>query len=189
MLQLQAMENQLHLHCATTREEEKDYYFSAIVSAALYLARHLLIHQSETEFRDLNRRLESLSDTLQSVLSNRSVDSSPAANKLQQQVGELLATVKHEDDDELYVGLSSFHSQSHQVAQYFEDGLEPAKPGVPSGPISSKSSAEATPGSSTPTVPVAKGDFSELAKLPLPPSTLVLSALRCSLGLVTPRQS
>ena len=148
----------------------------------------LLIHQSETEFRDLNRRLESLSDTLQSVLSKRSSVSSPA-NKLQQQVGELIAAVKHEDDDELYVGSSSFNSQSQQIAQYFEDGIgKPAKPGVASWPTSSKCSAEATPGSSTPTVPIAKGDFSELAKLPLPPSTLVLSALRYSLGLVTHRK-
>ena len=183
LCKLQAVEDPLCHDTEAQGEEEANHNLSAIVRALPMMPYGCADAGSETEFRDLNRKLETLSATLQNIVDNKSINPSPAS-KLQEQVGELLATVKSEpDDDELYEGPSSFSSHSEQVASYFGEGItRPSRGNSTSRGSPSKTTSDATPPSSAAVATATGRSFPELAKLPLPPANFVLAALRYAKG-------
>ena len=154
--------------------------------------RVLISHKYENEFRDLNRKLENLSVTLQSFVDNPK-PGDPGSQTLHSQVVDVLASVKHErDEDEgLFQGESSFPAQWKDVAQIYETELNESPSmsynSVFINPMSDvgRSPAKSALSRDTPAAPnpdTFSSNFPQLAHLPLPPTTHVLNALRIAKG-------
>jgi hypothetical protein len=148
-----------------------------------------LTWSSESEFRDLNRKLENLSVTLQSIVDKSKPGEPSSVHALQQQLADVLATVQQEEEDQqFFEGDSSFHAHSDQALKSFGDGVGNAT--LDSGPGSRDTPAKSptTTGSSSSAVVsiCATSHYLELSRLPLPSSTTILAALRVRKGLTFP---
>ena len=151
--------------------------------------RVLISHKYENEFRDLNKKLENLSVTLQSFVDNPKPGDA-GSQTLHSQVVDVLASVKHErDEDEglLFQGESSFPAQWKDVAQIYGNELNES----PSNSDNSSSMnttndlgesfAKRSWSRDCPAAPnpeTLSSNFPQLAQLPLPPTTNVLNVLR-----------
>jgi hypothetical protein len=124
----------------------------------------------------LNQKLENLAVTLQTIADTKSSDSSPESNALQRQVGDLLATVKREDDDnQPFEGSSLFHDHLQDVVGVFGGRITP-----PPQDTHIDSIPRMGPAASIESI-------TDIAKLPLPPSNCVLVAMRYARSTHAPR--
>jgi hypothetical protein len=124
----------------------------------------------------LNQKLENLAVTLQTIADTKSSDISPANNAQQQQVGDLLVTVKREDDDnQPFKGSNLFHDHLQDVAGVFGGRITPLPQDTHIG--------------STPRMGPAASieSITDIADLPLPPSSAVLVAMRYARSTHCPR--
>lgn len=178
------MESQMYHDSSSEGEEEEDRHIPAVVCTPQRSCRVTLIKASETEFKLLNQKLESLSVTLQSIVENKTAGSSPSTTSLQQQVGDLLTTMKLQpEDDHVYEGGSSFQSHSDQVAQFFKESLDTPPISEPNSRSPSRRPTYNDSSSTLAHTTQTATSLLDIAKLPLPPSELVLAALRFSRGL------
>ena len=154
--------------------------------------RVLISHKYENEFRDLNKKLENLSVTLQSFVDNAK-PGDPRSQTLHSQVVDVLAAVKHErdEDDGLFQGESSFPAQWKGVAQIYEDELnESPSTSDNSGSMNTTNDFGRSPAKplwsrdspAPPNPDTLSTNFPQLAQLPLPPTAVVLNALRIAKG-------